>query len=156
MSKKSVTRKDLPDTSAILPCPYDLGQSVGTALWMALRDSCSPANMVSASLPLPLFMKYCMSSPLGSFVVILDAVAEESPPPPPPETDVLLGSRPRRLTIALSSFIVLVQRDLRWGIRGNIKRLTSSLLIVEGFMASISSGCQADGCDLLKPIRSAM
>ena len=41
-------------------------------------------NMVSASLPLPLFMKYCISSPLGSFVVILDAVAEESPPPPPP------------------------------------------------------------------------
>ncbi|KAI7508612.1 hypothetical protein KC364_g5 [Hortaea werneckii] len=37
------------------------------------------------------------------------------------ETEVLLGSRPKRLTMALSSFIVLVQRDLRWGIRGNIK-----------------------------------
>ena len=43
-STKSVTRKCVEGESASLPCPYDCGHNVGTALWIALSDACSPES----------------------------------------------------------------------------------------------------------------
>jgi hypothetical protein len=47
---KSVTRKCVEGESASLPCPYDCGHNVGTALWIALRDACSPDFLLSVIL----------------------------------------------------------------------------------------------------------
>lgn len=41
-SRKSVTRKYVEGFEANAPWPMLEGQSVGTAVWMAFSDSCSP------------------------------------------------------------------------------------------------------------------
>ncbi len=61
--------------------------------------------MISASLPLPVFMKKFLSSPFR--VVVILAVVE-NPDPPCEATVVVLGSRERAFMIAESSFMVVV------------------------------------------------
>ena len=61
--------------------------------------------MISASLPVPVFMKYCLSLPSSSLVVIFEVEADDMPAPPWLETLVLAGSRESSLTTALSSFM---------------------------------------------------
>jgi len=41
-SRKSVARKNFPGDELRAPWAWDLGQKLGTASWMALRDACSP------------------------------------------------------------------------------------------------------------------
>jgi hypothetical protein len=91
---------------------------------MALRDVCSPtdiyqrniqsfawsngagpSNIVSADLPLPVFMKNVFFSPLLSCDTIFDVDAELQPPPPA-ETDAESTSSCRSFRTAGSSFIV--------------------------------------------------
>jgi hypothetical protein len=55
--RKSVTRKDWPGDSDRSPWPWDCGQIVGTALWRARREACSPANMAAFG---PILMKKCL------------------------------------------------------------------------------------------------
>lgn len=73
---------------------------------MALSEACSPANMTSASLPLPVFMKKCFAVPSFSVVVIFAVV--ENPDPPCFATVVLAGSRLSALMTAESIFILLI------------------------------------------------
>ena len=42
----------------------------------------TPVNMISASDPLPVFMKYCCVLPSGKVVSILEVEAEDMPAPP--------------------------------------------------------------------------
>jgi hypothetical protein len=61
--------------------------------------------MISASLPLPVFMKKHFSVPSFILNVIFDVDAEEHPPPPCDETLVLEGSSESNSLTAGSSFM---------------------------------------------------
>ena len=65
-----------------------------------------PSNIVSAELPVPVFIKNAFSSPLLSLDTIFDVDAELQPPPPAEETDVELASSCRSFRIAGSTLIV--------------------------------------------------
>lgn len=92
---------------------------------MALRDVCSPtdiyqrviqsfawsngggpSNIISADLPLPVFMKNIFFSPLLSCDTIFDVDAELQPPPPAEETDAESASSCRSFRTAESTLIV--------------------------------------------------
>ena len=73
---------------------------------MALSEACSPANMTSASVPLPVFMKKCFAVPSSSVVLIFAVV--ENPDPPCFATVVLAGSRLNALMTAESIFMLMI------------------------------------------------
>ena len=62
--------------------------------------------MISASFPLPVFMKKCLSVPSSSVVVILEVDADEEPLPLAEETLVLDGSKDNISMTAGSSFMI--------------------------------------------------
>lgn len=64
-----------------------------------------PLNIVSASLPVPVFMKNCCSLPSLCLVAIFNVVAELHPPPPADDIVVAFGSSPRSFEIAESIFM---------------------------------------------------
>lgn len=105
ISRKSVTKNAPPAASSRRPCAKLAGHNEGI-VWIALSEACSPANMTSASLPLPVFMKKCFSVPSISVVVIFAVV--EKPDPPCRATVVLAGSRLNALNTAESIFILLI------------------------------------------------
>ncbi len=107
MSRKSVTRKAFP--SSPTPVASEAGQREGTTLWMALREACSPRNIVSAALLGEVFKKKCLSVLLGRVVEIL-AVALK-PLLPWLETVVDLESRERDRRMHGSSFMVVMDGD---------------------------------------------
>jgi len=65
--------------------------------------------MISASFPLPVFMKKCFFDPFSSVVVILEVDADEQPPPPAEDTVVFDGSKDRTSMTAGSSFMAITK-----------------------------------------------
>jgi len=80
----------------------------------------TPVNIISASDPFPVFMKYCCVLPSGKVVLILEVEAEDMPAPPWLETVVLFGSKESSFTIALSSFMVDANEE-KFRIRESMK-----------------------------------
>lgn len=71
--------------------------------------------MISASSPVPVFMKYSFCFPSGKVVLIFDVEAELMPPPPWLDTVVLTGSSCKSCEMAESILTIFagVKRVLR-------------------------------------------
>lgn len=74
---------------------------------MDLRLKCSPANIIFAAEPLPVFTKKFFVEPSERVVVIFEVLAEDIPPPPAEDRVVFSGDRERRERMAESGLVIL-------------------------------------------------
>lgn len=104
-SRNSVTRNEASGSLLSGPCAKLAGQSEGTTAWMAVREACSPANMVAAAGPWPILRKKWVGVPEGRVVVSLK-VLEKPLWPWGAMVVVALGKRERERVMAGSRCIV--------------------------------------------------